>query len=92
MEAMTNEEKDQARLERLSEVGTEPPCPFCRRPRVERSDYIRCNPCGINWLNEEMHLPGYLDKDPRVARKEAVRMVTGTRLTADTLEAGAEVV
>lgn len=47
---MTYEEQEQARAERLAEVGTMPPCPFCGRPRVERSDYIRCNPCGINWI------------------------------------------
>jgi ribosomal protein L37AE/L43A len=35
--------------ERMSEVGTEPPCPYCDQPRVGRSDYIRCNPCGKNW-------------------------------------------
>ena len=37
------------REQRLDEPGTEPPCPFCQRPRVKRSSYIRCNPCGMNW-------------------------------------------
>ena len=32
-----------------TEVGTEPACPFCKRPRLRRSDYIRCTPCGLNW-------------------------------------------
>jgi ribosomal protein L37AE/L43A len=36
--------------ERLAEAGSEPPCPFCRKPRVLRSDYIRCHRCGMNWL------------------------------------------
>jgi hypothetical protein len=58
------------REERMNEVGTEPTCPFCQRPRVTRSDYIRCNRCGVNWLQSEMDLPNYLDRDPRVARKE----------------------
>ena len=62
------------REERLNEVGTEPPCPFCQKPRVTRSNYIRCNPCGVNWLNEEMHLPNYLSRDPRVSRAEAALM------------------
>lgn len=49
-QGMTFEEQESARQDRLNEMGTMPPCPFCSRPRVERSDYIRCNPCGINWL------------------------------------------
>lgn len=35
------------------EVGTESPCPQCQTPRVQRSDYIRCHNCGLNWLNGE---------------------------------------
>jgi ribosomal protein L37AE/L43A len=75
--------------ERKNEVGTEPPCPFCQTPRVSRTDYIRCNPCGVNWLNEEMHLPKYLDRDPRVARREVALMANATKPTADTLLVGA---
>lgn len=48
---MTFEEQEAARQERLNEKGTEAPCPMCKRPRVKRSDYIRCNPCGVNWLD-----------------------------------------
>lgn len=62
------------REERMNELGTEPPCPFCQKPRVTRSDYIRCNRCGVNWLDEEMHLANYLSSDPRVARKANVHM------------------
>lgn len=36
--------------ERMAEAGNEPPCPFCERLRVRRSSYIRCNPCGKNWM------------------------------------------
>jgi ribosomal protein L37AE/L43A len=36
--------------QRMNEAGSEPPCPFCGRPRVKRSTYIRCNPCGKNWV------------------------------------------
>jgi tRNA(Ile2) C34 agmatinyltransferase TiaS len=78
------------REQRLAEVGTEPACPFCQRALVSRSDYIRCNRCGINWLNEEMHLPGYLERDPRVARSEAARMAGGTRPTAGTSKGDVE--
>ena len=68
-----------------SEVGTEPNCPFCQTPRVSRSDYIRCNPCGINWLDSERHLSEYLDRNPAAAR-------TGTRIprSAATSKVGAE--
>lgn len=38
---------------RLAEVGTMPACPFCQRPRVQRSTYIRCNPCGMNWFKDQ---------------------------------------
>ena len=46
---MTEEDREAAREARLNEPGTEPPCPFCLRPRVLRSDYIRCMRCGLNW-------------------------------------------
>lgn len=58
---MTPEQAEAARQERLSEVGTEPNCPFCGKARVRRSNYIRCNPCGVNWLNGED-----ISKDPRI--------------------------
>ena len=71
------------RQERLSELGTESACPFCQNPRVERSDYIRCNPCGVNWLQEEMHLPNYLNSDPRIARRELARTESAAKPIAD---------
>jgi ribosomal protein L37AE/L43A len=86
MEAAEQQALD--RRERLNEVGREPPCPFCKRPRVSRSDYIRCNPCGVNWLNEEMHLHNYLSLDPRTARRVAALMGNGTKPTADSLAEG----
>lgn len=39
------------------------PCPFCQRPRSQRSEYIRCTPCGINWAAGED-----LSKDPKIQR------------------------
>jgi uncharacterized Zn finger protein (UPF0148 family) len=39
------------------------PCPLCKRPLSQRSDYVRCNPCGVNFLPGED-----LDKDPRPER------------------------
>lgn len=86
---LTYENQEANRLERMNEAGTEPSCPFCQKPRVARSDYIRCNPCGVNWLNEEMHLAfkgkPYLEVDPRLARSEAVRTAIVMQPTADTL-------
>jgi ribosomal protein L37AE/L43A len=40
----------QSKEERLAEVGNGPSCPYCQRPRVTRSTYIRCNLCGMNWF------------------------------------------
>jgi ribosomal protein L37AE/L43A len=43
------EQMSMTREQRLGELGSEPPCPQCGKPRVSRSSYIRCNPCGMNW-------------------------------------------
>lgn len=51
------------RRREIEQGGTESPCPFCGVPRVERSDYIRCCGCGINWLAGED-----LKSDPRAQR------------------------
>ena len=88
---MPYEDQEAMRQVRLNEVGTEPPCPFCKRPRVSRSTYIRCNPCGVNWLDEEMHLPDYLNLDPRVARARSAHTGTGTRPTAEPSAGGVEI-
>jgi ribosomal protein L37AE/L43A len=63
IETMTLKQQDEARQFRLEEQGTEPPCPFCKRPRVIRSDYVRCNPCGLNWSEGQDR-----SKDPRPER------------------------
>jgi len=64
----------QTRQERLAEVGTLPPCPQCGTPRVQRSDYIRCNPCGLNWLDGENW-----DANPKVERYQ--KMLATMRAT-----------
>jgi hypothetical protein len=74
---LTYEEQEACRRENLAEVGTMPPCPFCQRPRAVRSDYIRCNRCGINWVKDESHLPNYLNRNPAAARSNP----TGTPRT-----------
>ncbi len=76
---MTYEEQEEARKQRLEEPGNLAPCPFCGRPRVQRSTYVRCNPCGVNWLDEEMHLPNYLNRLPSAARSEAMRARMGPK-------------
>jgi hypothetical protein len=65
---LTYEEQELLRQDRLNEKGTAPPCPLCGRPRVQRSDYIRCNPCGMNWLKGED-----LTKDARLSREPYLR-------------------
>lgn len=52
-----------SREERLAEGGTLAACPMCGVLRVQRSDYIRCNPCGVNWLAGEN-----LDAHPKIER------------------------
>jgi hypothetical protein len=64
-----------AKLKREASEGgelMELPCPFCGRPRSQRSDYIRCTPCGMNWLQGEE-----LSKDPRIERFNKVRFPNG---------------
>lgn len=91
---MSAEAREAMRTDRMNEVGTEPACPFCKNPRVSRTNYIRCNPCGINWLDEEMHLTfkgkPYLEVDPRLARSEAARMANATKPTVDTSPVAAD--
>ena len=64
------------------------PCPFCQKPRSQRSDYVRCSPCGINWLQSEMGLPNYLNRNPSACRSEAARTIRGEiRSSAEQSEA-----
>jgi hypothetical protein len=60
---LTQEAIQAARDSQINEVGTLPPCPMCGVPRCQRSDYVRCNPCGVNWLDGEN-----LDKNPQIER------------------------
>jgi ribosomal protein L37AE/L43A len=59
--------------DRMSEVGTEPPCPFCQRPRVKRSDYVRCTYCGLNWLRDQN-----LSRNPNLNIRDIARLEKGT--------------
>lgn len=69
------------REERVNEPGTMPPCPFCEKPRVKRSDYVRCNPCGLNWLEgEDLSLNPYLSREPYLSWKRT--QGTGSTKTA----------
>lgn len=87
---LTIEEAEANRQDRMNEVGTMPPCPRCGRARVQRSDYIRCNPCGVNWLDSEMHLRDYLNRNPAACRSEAARMARPTKSPADSEAAAAK--
>lgn len=72
MPMLTEAQREAGRQARLNEKGTEPPCPFCNRPRVKRSDYIRCNGCGVNWLAGED-----ITHDPRQERFDELRRSLG---------------
>jgi len=48
---LITEELEAMRSKINSEVGTLPGCPYCETLRVSRSVYIRCNPCGKNWMH-----------------------------------------
>lgn len=87
---ITEEQQEAARQAYFGEKGTEPPCPFCQKPRVKRSDYIRCLPCGVNWLQGEN-----IFADPRIERHAQLirelrsgnsRMGDGTAETSTTSE------
>src|ERR1700743_919752 len=83
---LTVEEQEAARLERLNEAGTEPPCPMCGRPRVTRSDYIRCNPCGLNWTNGEQAI----DRHPLATQpttSTGMEIVSGAPTASSTSDA-----
>ena len=67
----------EARRQRMVEIEqggdlTDLPCPYCNLPRCDRSDYIRCSACGMNWPK------GYdASKAPAVAwaaKEEAEKM------------------
>jgi len=60
---MEQEEIQAARQAVMDETGDMPPCPFCQRARVQRSDYVRCCRCGVNWLDGEN-----LSKNPKIER------------------------
>lgn len=97
-EAVVNEWRDRMeRLKRETREGGELkdlPCPFCGKPRSQRSDYVRCQSCGVNWLQDEMGLPNYLNRNPSAARSEAARMTQAnavTKFTAAPSKAGASV-
>ena len=70
----------QTRQERLSEAGSLPACPFCGVARVQRSDYIRCNPCGINWLDGENW-----EANPKIERYQ--KMLESMRGTVSPIKA-----
>lgn len=71
------------------------PCPFCKRPRSQRSTYVRCTPCATNWLQEEMHLTSngkqYLEVNPAAARSEAARMIRSMSEAKSTVMQSTEV-
>jgi len=43
------------------------PCPLCGLPRCQRSEYVRCSKCGVNWLDGEN-----LNGNPKIERFNAM--------------------
>lgn len=71
------------REQRLAEKGTESPCPIkgCGKPRVKRTDYIRCNPCGLNWLyGEDLTLSPLLSREPYLTWKKKYAASAGGKM------------
>ena len=60
--------------EEIPHGGDQEPCPFCGIPRVQRSDYVRCCGCGINWSPGED-----MSKHPSIERYQ--KMVASQRKT-----------
>ena len=52
----------------IEKGGKLAPCPKCGVPRVERSNYVRCCRCALNWMEGEN-----LDRDPRIERYEKMK-------------------
>lgn len=52
----------------IEKGGKLPPCPQCGVPRVQRSNYVRCCGCALNWMAGEN-----LDRDPRIERFEKMK-------------------
>ena len=60
------------RLKSYRKGGDQSSCPFCKVPRFQRSDYVRCCVCGINWppgddLNRDPRMTGKPDQRQKVA-------------------------
>ena len=72
---ISNEDADKAKAQRMKAYrkgGDQSPCPFCHVPRFQRTDYVRCCVCGINWspgedLNRNPRMTGKLDQRRKTA-------------------------
>jgi hypothetical protein len=82
----TYAEQEAERRERLAEVGAMPPCPICLRPRVQRSDYVRCNPCGLNWLKGDD-----MDRSPRASRAQIPSTPISEPVTANSVPSAIDI-
>ena len=79
----------------LEHRGSEAPCPFCGLPRCERSDYIRCSRCGINWcegdnLDIHPHLSKVQKQAHRLGSEAKVPGVRGGVRAVEEFEPGEE--
>ena len=69
--------KEQLQLE-IREGGSlkDSPCPFCGLPRCLRSNYVRCQKCGVNWW-EETDLTRNPHAKPALTGSMILRLVNG---------------
>ena len=81
MEALmlTEAQRQELRRDRVNELGTLPICPINPEHgnRVQRSDYIRCGKCGMNWLDGENW-----ETDPKAERYHNIIRQARMKVTA----------
>ena len=53
------------------------PCPFCHLPRCLRSNYLRCQKCGVNWW-EGTDLTRNPHAKPAPTGSMTLKLVSGT--------------
>ena len=47
------------------------PCPNCKLPLCKRSDYTRCQRCGINWMDgEDLSKLPLTQREPYIGSKQ----------------------
>lgn len=59
------------------------PCPLCGKPRSQRSDYVRCSPCGMNWMEgEDLNKSPLLSREPYLSSAHYLTTKSSVMVTA----------